>query len=56
MKVTTYECSECGYSYSNSYAAAYCAKTDLDPRKENQQLKNGELASRWVPRPVRGDE
>jgi hypothetical protein len=34
-------CRECGAIYDAPWKAAYCARQDVDPRKENQRLRDG---------------
>ena len=43
-------CVECGEIYRNSDQARYCARADLDPRKENNLIRAGLLATTvlWV--------
>lgn len=47
-------CQECGAPYDALWKATYCSKQDLDPRKENQRLRDG--SQREIVRPVEVDQ
>lgn len=45
-------CSECGCGYATETEARYCRRTDLDPRRENDLIRRGEITPllpiRWA--------
>lgn len=45
-------CSECGCGYATKAEARYCRGADLDPRRENDLIRRGEIApvlpTRWT--------
>ena len=46
-----YKCAECGAAYDYQHHAEYCERADADPRVENNLIRTGVLASRWIPKP-----